>query len=117
MRDFIKNMHLMFKNIIRSIVNLYKLLIFIKYIHQERIIGSGYTKDILKVIGKLVELEENNYPNHRVMGRSIEESVKLFNVLSNKYLMSGSKIILEQLMQVLRVEFIERDKWDRKVVG
>lgn len=107
----------MSKNILRSIVNLYKLLIFVKYVHQERIIGSGYTKDILKVVGKLVELEENNYPNHRVMGRSIEESVKLFNVLSNKYLMSGSKIILEQLMQVLRVEFIERDKWDRKVIG
>lgn len=117
MRDFVKNTYLMFKNILRSIVNLYKLLIFVKYVHQERIIGSGYTKDILKVVGKLVELEENNYPDHRVMGRSIEGSVKLFNVLSNKYLMSGSKIILEQLMQVLRVEFIERDKWDRKVVG
>ena len=114
MRDFILKVYTSFKITIWNLQILYKIYAFGKYIYQDRILHNGEPRDILKVIQKFTENAWAEYPNKAVMGRTPLQSAALLGVLVKNYYETGSNTTLNQILEVLKNEFIEREKNGRK---
>lgn len=110
MRDFILRVYVKARIFVWNLQILYKIYLFGKYLYKDRVLHNGNPKDVLKVLQKFTEEAWAEYPDKRVMGRTPVQSAALLGVLIRHYYDSGSNIILNQIMQVLRTEFIEREK-------
>ena len=92
-----------------STLNWFKLLWFLP-----SVLGNGKPSVVLLLINKFVELEGPLYKVDSYLGRSISTSSDLFNSLVAYYKESKSDVTLNQIMTVLKEEFIEREKHGRK---
>ncbi len=83
------------------------------FIFKEGVFKADAVTTILKILGKLTELE---YPNLKetVFYRSSKHSSELLNALIKTYLKSKSERTLEQLTTVFRDEVIGREQHGRK---
>jgi len=99
-----------FKRLIISIINYTKFMYFL----CRGIFGSNSPEVILKMIKKFVTLEAPFYPNTLVMNRSIYKSTELLCALIDSYLVTKSEVTLEQVLAVLKEEFIKREQNGRK---
>ena len=108
MVNFILRVYTRFKIILWNFKILCKIYAFSIYLFNERILHNGDPEDILKVLQKFVELAWTEYPEGRVMNRTPYQSALLLGVLIKKYIKSGSNIILDQIIEVLKNEFIKR---------
>ena len=63
---------------------------------------------ILKVIQKFITLESPYYPNTIYLGRSITKSSELLGALIDSYFDTKSEITLNQILEVLKDDFIQR---------
>lgn len=114
MRDFILRVYTNFKITVWNLQILYKIYLLGKYIYTDRILHNGNPKDVLKVIGKFTEKAWAEYPDKVIMGRTPSQSAALLGTLIDKYYETGSNIHLNQILEVLKNEFIERGKNGRK---
>ena len=94
------------KRKISSTINYIK---FIYFLTTNRIFGSNSPEVILKVIGKFIALEAPFYSDKIVMGRSVSKSIELLEILINLYIPTKSETTLEQIIEVLKREFIQRE--------
>ena len=99
-----------FKRLVISIINYTKFMYFL----CKGIFGSNSPEVILKMIKKFVTLEAPFYPNTFVMNRSIYKSTELLCALIDSYLATKSEVTLEQILAVLKEEFIKREQNGRK---
>lgn len=88
-----------------SVVNYIKFIYFL----SKGIFGSNSPEVVLKMICKFVTLEAPFYSQKVVMGRSISKSIELLNTLVTSYLETKSEVTLDQILEVLKREFIQRE--------
>ena len=69
---------------------------------------------VLMVIKKYIALESPYYPSTMYWGRTVQKSAELLGALTDSYLETKSEVTLDQILEVLKKEFIERDKNGRK---
>ena len=92
----------------------YKIWCFSKYLYKNRIFHLGDPSLVLKVVQKFTELAWSEYKDTVIMSRSPIKSAALLGILINKYFETGSKVLLDQIMQVIRTDFILRERDGRK---
>lgn len=114
MVDIILRVYTRFKITVWNLRMLYKIYLFGKYLYEDHIFHNGDPKDVLKVLQKFVEKAWSEYPDTRAMNRTTVQSAALLGVLIHQYYKTGSNTTLEQILEVLKNEFIEREKNGRK---
>jgi hypothetical protein len=95
-------------NLKRRVVSILNYTKFI-YFLCKGIFGSSTPDVILKVIGKFIVLEAPFYSKEIVMGRSPQKSIDLLDVLIKSYLTTKSEVTLDQILEVLKREFLQRE--------
>lgn len=108
MTDFILRVYIKFKTFVWNLRILYKIYNFGRYLYEDRIFHNGNSEDVLKMLSKFTELAWSEYPDKIVMNRTPEQSATLLGILINRYYKTGSSTILEQILEVLKNEFIRR---------
>lgn len=88
-----------------SVVNYIKFIYFL----SKGIFGSNSPEVVLKMICKFVTLEAPFYSNKIVMGRSMKKSIELLSVLIPSYIETKSEVTLDQILEVLKREFLQRE--------
>lgn len=114
MADFLLKVYIKSRVLIWSITNFFRLLIFVKYLHKNKLFGTRDPKFVLKVIQKYLEIESYTYSDKFILSRSKEQSTCLLSVLIDKYMETESDNILEQIIEVLKTDFIKRERNGRK---
>lgn len=89
--------------------------LFILFILQNDFFCKGNNKDMLRIMKRFAELSwRSQASSESATKRDTERSYKLFSSLAHIYLESSSEVTLNQLMEVLKMEIIEREKYGRK---
>ena len=101
-------LYIKLKVLVYKIYNIFKLLKFSLYLNKQEVFGKGNPQLLLKVIKGYIELDSTSYRNSIVSGRSVSSSVKLIGTLIDEYFESKSDKILDQILEVIKVEFIKR---------
>ena len=114
MKDIILRGYIKLKMFVIWVRNLYALLHFSYYLYKNDIFRKGDPKLVLRVLQQFTFWSSKEYSNTLVMNRNVCQSTALFNVLVDKWFEDQSKTTLDQIMQVLRIEFIERESNGRK---
>lgn len=80
------------------------------------VFGNNSSDMILKVLCKFISLEAPFYSQKIVMGRSMPKSINLLENLVASYIQTRSTVTLDQILEVLKEEFIKREdkKYGRK---
>ena len=94
-----------FKRRVFSVLNYIKFVYFL----SKGIFGSTSPEVILKMICKFVTLEAPFYSDKIVMGRSVKKSAELLCCLVNSYIETKSSTTLNQIIEVLKEEFLKRE--------
>ena len=100
-------------NIKRTFVSIRNWILFSCSLRKE-IFGANSPELILKVIMNLVALETPYYKNIIYCGRSTEKSKELLQALITSYLETKSEVTLNQILEVIKEEFIKREEHGRK---
>ena len=79
-------------------------------LNKAGVFTSRNPEDVLQVIGAFLLSESAYYRNSIKMGRDVSSSTALLLVLIDFYLEGHSETHLEQLLEVLKNEFIKREK-------
>ena len=95
-------------NLKRRVISLINYTKFI-YFLSKGIFGSSSPDVILKLICKFVALEAPFYSNKIIMGRNTKKSIELLSVLVPSYIETKSEITLDQILEVLKREFLQRE--------
>lgn len=95
-----------FKRRVLSILNYTKFMYFL----GQGIFGSSSPNVILKLLCKFITLEAPFYSDKMVMGRSTKKSAQLLNALTTSYLETKSETTLDQILEVLKAEFLRRER-------
>ena len=114
MKDFILRVYMKAKEFNRQMTNFIRLLYFSYYLYKNDIFNQGDPKLVLRVIQEFTFWSFREYDNTIVMNRNACQSATLLSVLIDKWFKDNSDITLNQIMQVLKTEFIEREKNGRK---
>ena len=114
MRDFILKVYVKAKLTIWNLQMLYKIYLLGRYLYNERVFHNGKPEDVLKVIQKFTEKAWSEYPDKIKMNRTPVQSAALLGVLVKRYYETGSDTILDQILEVLKNEFIKRESNGRK---
>ena len=114
MVDFILRVYTKIQITVKNIQMLYKIYKFSIYLYQDRIFHNGYPLDVLKVLKKFIELACSEYCTTLVMNRNPNQSSELLSTLIERYYNTGSNTTLEQILEVLKNEFIKRENNGRK---
>lgn len=114
MVDFILRVYTRFKIILWNLRILYKIYTFGLYLYTSRILHNGKPEDILRVLQKFTELAWPEYPEKVVMNRTTAQSAALLGILIDQYYKTGANTALEQILEVLKNEFIKRESNGRK---
>lgn len=88
-----------------SVLNYIKFAYFLR----KGIFGSSSPEVLLKIICKFVDLEAPFYSNKITMGRSVKKSIQLLNALVTSYIETKSEVTLNQIIEVLKREFLQRE--------
>ena len=94
-----------FENLIAFIESLK----FLKELNKLKVFKTNNTEDILRVISTFIMIKVSHYPNTVKMSRDIIGSTALLLALIDLYLEGHSEKHLEQLLEVLKNEFIKRE--------
>ena len=94
------------KKIALRIINYVKFTYFL----SDGIFGSGSPRSLLRLISKFTELEAPFYSKRFVMGRGPQKSAELLNSLVEAYARTKSETTLNQILEVLKREFILREE-------
>ena len=99
----------------KSIINFINLLSFCHFLFIRNIFKGDSPKNVLLIIKKFISLEAPYYPNSYYLGRSVTKSSELLGALVDSYMETKSEVTLNQLLEVLKEEFIQRrEKHGRK---
>ena len=101
--------YLFIYNFFEATLDLIRSLQFVWTLNKKHVFKNKNTEDILKVINTFTLSEVSTYPNKVKMGRDITSSTALLSVLIDLYLENHSEVHLEQLLEVLKNEFIRRE--------
>lgn len=94
----------------QSFITIKNYIKFFYLLFKGNMIGGNSPEIILYVAQAFLTLESPRYPNTYYMGRSIVKSSELFQSLTESYLKTKSEVTLNQLLEVLKEEFIKREE-------
>ena len=99
----------------QKFTNTINFIKFSYFLSKGKIFGSKSPEQILRVIKKFIALEYPKYPDVQYLGRSVKDSSNLLSSLIDSYLETKSEVTLNQILEVLKEEFIQRvEKHGRK---
>ena len=101
--------YIKWRALVHKLRNYLNFLKFIKFLWQNKIFESREPVVILELVQKFIELQSSEYGNKIVMNRDVKRSVLLLKALTRAYLDNRSETNLNQLLTVLKQEFIERN--------
>lgn len=94
----------------RNVRGAWLTLKFLIYLNKIKAFNNNNEKTVLRVLQRYLELVTPTYLNNsQVMSRNICESSMLLSALIDKWFRDKSGITLEQILEVLRNEFIGRE--------
>lgn len=114
MGNFILRVYIKWKLFTKRVVNFIRLINFSHYLYKNDIFVKGDPKLVLRVIEHFTYWAFREYDSTKVMNRSTQESMALLSVLIDSYFETSSNTTLSQILEVLKNEFIEREKNGRK---
>ena len=94
----------------QSLINLINYIKLIHSFSKWEVIGGKNPEIILRAIKILISLESPRYPNTLYFGRDMKKSSELLQVLIDSYFETKSEVTLNQLLEVLKEEFIKREE-------
>ena len=100
-------------NIKRTFISIRNWISFSCSLFKE-IFGGNSPELVLKVIMNFVALEAPYYKNIIYMNRTVKDSSDLLSALIISYLETKSEVTLNQILEVLKEEFIRREEHGRK---
>ena len=95
-------------------LNFIKTVQFIYYIGHKDIFGQRSPKAVLMLIEKFLELQVEKFPKVFIMGRDPKTSLELLKSLNVTYSKLKASSTLDQILEVIKNEFIERENYGRK---
>lgn len=98
----------------KSLHNLISYCKFLYLLLKNQGIGNESPAIVLKVIKIFIAIEGLRYPDTIYFNRRISDSAELFCALVDSYLETKSEVTLNQLLEVLKEEFIKREENARK---
>ena len=101
-------------NLKRRVINIINIVKFMYFVMRVGIFGSNFPESILQLIQKFVSLEAPFHYNNIVKGRNIHKSIKLLEVLISSYIVTKSSVTLNQILAVIKEEFLKREYNGRK---
>ena len=113
MVDLLLKVYIKSRALVWSILNFIRLLTFVKYLYSNKLFGTRDPKFVLKVIQKYIEIESYTYSEKTIYSRNKEQSTELLSILVDKYWETESDTVLEQIIEILKTDFIRREKWQR----
>ena len=114
MRDFILRVYMKLKLFGEWLVNLDRLINFSYYLYKNDIFRKGDPSLVLRVLQNFTFYSFREYRDTLVMNRNACQSTALLGVLIDKWFEDHSIATLNQILEVLKNEFIEREKNGRK---
>ena len=97
------------KELGRNLRGTWLTLKFVLYLNSIRAFNNNNPTTILRVAQRFIELAAPTYSDKSfLMGRTLEQSSILFNALADKWFRDKSSNSMEQLLEVLRNEFLGR---------
>ena len=114
MTNIIFKIYLIWADFLNWLRGLYRLGQFTYWLYKERIFQKGDPSLVLRTIQKFTSCAWGEYSETIVMGRTPVQSTALLHVLIDTWFETGSKTTLNQILEVLKNEFIERGGNGRK---
>lgn len=114
MRDFILRVYIKLKLFGEWLINLDRLINFSYDLYKRDIFRLNDPKLILRVVQSFVLFSHREYKDTIVMSRDVHKSAELLSVLIDKWFEDNSNKTLNQIIEVLKNEFVEREKNGRK---
>ena len=94
----------------QSVRGAWLTLKFLTYLNKIKAFNNNDEKTVLRVIQRYIELVTPTYLNSsRIMSRDINQSSMLLSALIDKWFRDKSGVTIEQILEVLRNEFIGRE--------
>lgn len=97
-------------NIFENLIAFVRSIQFLTTLNKLRVFQRRNPEDVLRVLRIFICLEAPYYRDTVKMNRNMAASVNLLSVLINTYLRRHSDTHLEQLLEVLKNEFIKRER-------
>ena len=114
MINFILRGYIKAKEFSRRMTNFIRLLHFSYYLYKKDIFNQGDPRLVLRVLQEFTFWSSREYDSTLVMNRDACQGASLLHTLIDKWFKDNSSITLNQILQVLKTEFIEREKNGRK---
>ena len=114
MKNFILLLFIKAKLFPKRVLSILRTLSFCYFSFKWKIFGSGDPLNILRILKLYLSYECSEYSDKYIMSRDKYTSAGLFTSLVDKYIETQSIVTLNQLLSVLKEEFIERDNNGRK---
>lgn len=109
MKDIILRGYIKLKMFISWMVNLRHLFNFAYSLYKIDIFRKGDPKLVLRVIQEFIVQAYKEYNDTTVMNRDVWQSTLLLSTLIDKWFMDQSKTTLNQIVEVFKTEFVERE--------
>lgn len=93
----------------RSVRGAWFAIIFMLYLIKLKAFSNNTPETLLKVVQEFVRLATPTYKDKPVsMSRSMEQSSLLLDTLINKWFKDKSSVTLDQILEVIKNEFVRR---------
>lgn len=107
--DILLTLYVKVKIIERNIIHTLRAWSFCYFIIHNKVFGRGSPIWILKILQLFLSFECSEYSDKIIMNRTKYESAALFSSLVNEYEKNKSQVVLNQLVSILKTDFLERD--------
>ena len=91
-----------------KICNLIRFVTFMSHIWKRKVFNERNPQVVLRVVQEFLIVDCNSYVDTIKNNRSIQASANLISVLIEDYLENKAERTLEQIIEVLKEEFIKR---------
>ena len=98
--------------ILRVLCNTIKTIRLVWFIQTNNLFSSGNFSNLFKLIQRYLELQQGNVEDSIKSGRNLSRSMNLLKNLICVYEATNSNVTLDQILEVLKAEFIRREAKD-----
>ena len=114
MTNLILKVYIKWTNFLTWLRCLFRLCAFSWQVYKQDLFRKGEPKLVLVALKEFINCAWGEYSNTLVMNRTPVQSAALLNTLIESWFETGSSTRLNQILEVLKNEFIERESNGRK---
>ena len=114
MTELLIRLYIKYKNFENWLINLCRLVGFSYKLYKKDIFRRGNPDLLLEVVSEFISYAWRGYKYTTILSRTPEQSAVLLRTLVKNYYETKSSTVLEQILEVTKNEFIERERNGRK---